>query len=243
MDESVVHLHLEHRVVQRLLGRFRAQGFVHNDLSRACLAQTTDPTPRVVLLGRLCLYGPGAARLHEEIIPVTARWVEPEVRKKALVPYKREGDVKTIEILEDALAQGRGAVGPTILKRLQASAPKDVADLLPHLEERGAALADDAGRRLAERGEREAAAMRSILEEQKRRVAATAEKYHDPQQYLDFKDDEMRQLEANKRHWQKRLAAINRELHAEPERVRAVYGVNARRIEPVGLVYLWPVSG
>ena len=45
MTEEVVQLHLEHRVVQRLLGRFIAQGFVHNDLSRACLAQTTDPDP------------------------------------------------------------------------------------------------------------------------------------------------------------------------------------------------------
>ncbi|GAG23804.1 unnamed protein product, partial [marine sediment metagenome] len=68
MDEDVVHLHLEHRVVQRLLGRFTAQGFVHHDLSRACLAQTTDTIPRVILLGRLALYGPGAARLHEELV-------------------------------------------------------------------------------------------------------------------------------------------------------------------------------
>ena len=53
VDDEVVHLHLEHRVVQRLLGRFTAQGFVHHDLSRACLAQTSDAIPRVILLGRL----------------------------------------------------------------------------------------------------------------------------------------------------------------------------------------------
>ncbi len=29
----------------------------------------------------------------------------------------------------------------------------------------------------------------------------------------------------------------------EPERIRALYEVKAQRIEPVGLVYLWPVSG
>src|SRR5262249_46540519 len=57
MTEDVVHLHLEHRVVQRLLGRFTAQGFIPNDLSRACLAQTADPIPRVPLPGRLCPYG------------------------------------------------------------------------------------------------------------------------------------------------------------------------------------------
>jgi superfamily II DNA or RNA helicase len=64
LDDGVVHLHLEHRVVQRLLARFIAQGFVHHDLSRACLAQTTDAIPRAILLGRLSLYGPGAALLQ-----------------------------------------------------------------------------------------------------------------------------------------------------------------------------------
>jgi superfamily II DNA or RNA helicase len=81
LDDNVVHLHLEHRVVQRLLGRFIAQGFVHHDLSRACLAQTSDAIPRIVLLGRLCLYGAGAVRLHEELVPVTARWTDPKIRK------------------------------------------------------------------------------------------------------------------------------------------------------------------
>jgi hypothetical protein len=86
MDDSVVHLHLEHRVVQRLLGRFTAQGFVHHDLSRACLTQTSDAIPRVILLGRLSLYGPGAARLHEELIPVTARWTDPRFARTRYRP-------------------------------------------------------------------------------------------------------------------------------------------------------------
>ena len=42
IDESVVQLHLHHRVVQRLLSRFLAQGFVYHDLSRACLGQSED---------------------------------------------------------------------------------------------------------------------------------------------------------------------------------------------------------
>ena len=105
MDDEVVHLHLEHRVVQRLLGRFTAQGFVHHDLSRACLAQTTDAIPRVLLLGRLCLYGPGAARLHEELIPVTARWTDPpsEGAADALRP---EAESRTLDLLERSLLPG-----------------------------------------------------------------------------------------------------------------------------------------
>ena len=47
-----------------------------------------------ILLGRLCLYGPGAARLHEEIIPITARWTDPKIRKSPLTPYAREAEAK-----------------------------------------------------------------------------------------------------------------------------------------------------
>ena len=33
------------------------------------------------------------------------------------------------------------------------------------------------------------------------------------------------------------------ELKTEPERIRDIYQVKSQRIEPVGLVYLWPVTG
>ncbi|MBX6311685.1 MAG: hypothetical protein IRY99_01995 [Isosphaeraceae bacterium] len=85
--------------------------------------------------------------------------------------------------------------------------------------------------------------MKSILEEQKKRVAETAGKYRDTQLLLDFNDDEQRQLASNQRHWEKRLHAIDRELATEPDRIRALYEVKAERLEPVGLVYLWPVTG
>src|SRR5205807_2290667 len=42
-----VHMHLEHRISQRLLGRFQSQGFVYHDLSRACLTQTAGSLPLV----------------------------------------------------------------------------------------------------------------------------------------------------------------------------------------------------
>ena len=37
-----------------------------------------------------------------------------------------------------------------------------------------------------------------------------------------------------------RLPAIEDELVREPEAIRALYQVELRRLEPVGLVYLWP---
>jgi hypothetical protein len=90
LTEDTVHLHLDQRVAQRLLARFCAQGFILHDLSRACLAQAADSIPRVILLGRLSLYGRGAERLHEELVPVAARWIEPSQRKGPLGAYARE---------------------------------------------------------------------------------------------------------------------------------------------------------
>jgi len=249
MDDDVVHLHLEHRIVQRLLGHFTAQGFVHHDLSRACLAQTKDAIPRVILLGRLCLYGPGAARLHEELIPVTAQWTDPKIRKAALRPYGREAETKTLNLLEQAFVDGHGrTISDTVLTQLQAAAPRDVQELLPSLQNRGDEYAQDAEEQLKKRGEAEAKAMREILETQKKHIAATVAKHEkmDPRQLaLQFGDEESerRQLEADKRYWAARLESLEDELTTEPERVRGLYEVKAKRIEPVGLVYLWPVTG
>lgn len=249
MTDEVVHLHLEQRVVQRLLGRFIAQGFVHHDLSRACLAQANDAIPRVILLGRLCLYGPGAARLHEELIPVTARWSDPAIRKGPLTPYARETEVKTLTLLDEALLEAsKQSVAEKITQQLRQCAPQDIQELLSHLQTRGEEYAKDAEQKLQQRGVAEAKAMREILETQKKHIEKTRTEYEkkDTQQLqFDFGDceDEIRQLEANKRHWSKRLELLDVEIKTEPKRIEEQYEVKATRIEPIGLIYLWPVTG
>jgi superfamily II DNA/RNA helicase len=246
MDDDVVHLHLEQRVVQRLLGRFTAQGFVHHDLSRACLAHTSDAIPRVVLLGRLSLYGPGAARLHEELVPITARWSDAQIRTTALSPYARDAETRTLHLLDDALVAGTGRhISDQVLTQLQSSAPRDVQELLPHLQSRGEEYAADAHKKLRERGDAEAKAMREILETQKKYIAESITKHDRPDTQLrfGFVEEEWRQLEANRRYWDKRLVALEHELDSEPQRIREQYDVKATRIEPVGLIYLWPVTG
>jgi SNF2 family DNA or RNA helicase len=243
LDAAAVHLHLEHRVVQRLMGRFLAQGFVYHDLSRACFGQSRDPLPRAVLLGRLSLYGQNAARLHDEIIAVATRWVDPAARKGALQPFADEATERATEMLDTALEASAGAaIDPVVQKRLLGAVPHDVEDLLPHLQARAKAAGDKARERLAERGVREADEMRGIIEAQRKRILDTAAKADVLQRRLDF-DNEKRQLEADKRHWQRRLAAIEDELQHEPNRIRDTYQVTAERIEPVGIVYLWPTTG
>jgi DNA-binding transcriptional regulator YiaG len=249
VGDEVVHLHLEQRVVQRLLGRFSAQGFVHHDLSRACFAQATDSIPRVVLLGRLALYGNGAARLHEELIPVTARWVYPNIRKGPLSPYAKDAETKTMNLLDDSLLNAAGIkLTPEVIAQLQAAAAKDIHELLPHLQTRGEDYAADAEKKLAARGVAESTAMREILETQRKHISDTIKrisKLNPDQLRFDFGDeeDELLQLDANKRYWTKRLEELREELKTEPDRIASIYEVQAKRIEPVGLVYLWPVTG
>ena len=243
LGDDTVHLHLEQRVAQRLLARFRAQGFVHHDLSRACLAQARDSIPRVVLLGRLCLYGRRAERLHEEIVPLAARWVEPARRSDPLRAYAREAETRTLQLLEQSLA-GRPEWTPheVIRAKLLATAPRDVDELLPQLEPRADEIAELATRRLRERGEREARDLEETLRRQRERIVEELARHEGQyaQIILDFGEDERRQLQSNMRYWRMRRDQFDRDLEQEPDRIRAFYEVQAKRVEPVGLVYLWP---
>ncbi len=243
LGDNAVQLHLEHRVARRLLGRFTAQGLIHHDLSKACLTVAPDAIPRVVLLGRLAVYGPRAARLHEEIIAITARWIDPVRRRGALAPYGRIGEQTTLASLQTALDEaGRRSIPGRVRERLAASAADDIADLRPHLDRRAQELAGEAERRLAERSKAEQRSMIDLLERQKRRIDQAANR-DDLQLSLEFNDAEQRQLEADRRAWARRLDAIEDELETEPARIAETYSVRTTRVDPLGLVYLWPQTG
>jgi hypothetical protein len=244
IDDDVVQLHLNHRVVQRLLSRFLSQGFVHHDLSRACLAQSADAIPRVVLLGRLSLYGAGAVRLHEQVLTVTARWHEPAGRRGKLTPYARDAEEKTLGLLEDALRpESHRKVGKDTATRLKDSIARDIEELLPHLETRGQEAKQESEGKLIERGRAEAEAIRKVLMEQRRRVEGELGRTSSAQLFLDFNDEEKRQVDSNRRYWQRWLENVDGDLKREPARILDFYKTTSYRIEPVGLAYLWPVSG
>ena len=246
LTEDVVHLHLEQRVAQRLLARFRAQGFVHHDLSRACLAHVADSVRRVVLLGRLALYGEHAERLHEEIVTVTARWVEPHLRRGPLQRYAADAERRTMGLLDQVLeAGGASQPGETVRRHLLAAAERDIEELRPQLEPRARELEERATESLRQRGEREAKELHKTLLRQRRRVREELARHEaEPVQFtLDLDLDDKRQLEANKRSWRERLKRFEEDIEKEPVRIRDFYRVRAARVEPVGLVYLWPETG
>jgi hypothetical protein len=236
---DVVQVHLEHRLVRRLLSRFLSQGF-QSDLERVCVVVGPGVQPRVILLGRLALYADGAARLHEEIVPVTAIWSEADRGKRPLAPLGSRGEETTIEQLERAFRDTRRPPA-TAIARVRLLARRDAQDLEPELRRRAEERRAEVARDLMRRGDGEARDLARLLEAQRDRIAQ-AEKGFDPKQppLPGMDDAEWRQQERDHRHWRTRLVEIEREIEEEPARVRASYEIRASRLEPIGLVYLWP---
>jgi hypothetical protein len=196
-------------------------------------------------MGRLALYGPAAARLHEEIIQVTAVWTDADRDKKPLRPFDEVREAKTLDQLEQALRESRSAPARA-MARVQATVDKDLADLVPTMEKIAGERLAAAKRQLARRGEEEARSLANLLKSQRDRIAkasADAEK-DDPNQFLlpGVLEEERRERQADRRHWATRLTRLAGELADEPARIRASYEVRAHRLEPVGVFYLWPAT-
>jgi ERCC4-related helicase len=264
-----VHMHLEHRISQRLLGRLQSQGFVYNDLSRACLAQTDKSIPLVYLIARLCLYGDHAARLHEDVIAVCAEWTRPEIRKGGLTPVdpKRMDEVEYLRRLDEALLVGQTSkIAESVQGELLAASRRDIDELKGHLERKAEGLEAKVRKELAAAGEREAEGTRALLEDQGRQIDKTLAKWEgqelaerakvearraklgptlfDTDRDVPLQDERARRERAmERRAMEKRKADIPREIDEEPDRIRRRFEVQTVRLEPVGIVYLWPEMG
>lgn len=155
MNSELAHLHLQHPVVQRVLGRFLSQGYSAHDLSRVTVVRTRhDSLVRVIAFGRLSLFGTGATRLHDQLVSVAARWMEG--KEDALSPFAEDADRKAVTMLEQLLAESPSLAGvsSTVQAKLAAAAPKVFASLWKPIREEADAVAHDAERapRSARRG-------------------------------------------------------------------------------------------
>ncbi len=272
LNAEAVHLHLEHRLVQRLLSRFLSQGFLHHELSRACVLASRDPQPRVLVLGRLSLFGQGATRLHDELISVIADWHPGADRTTALQPLIDGEREQAWNVLRQALEAGATeGISEARRDQLQAQAAEDVAALKPALDQAAEQAQAVAAALLKQRGDAEAAALKEVLRAQRSRIHATVKQRNRDLAKLDrqaaaaeptalipgleeqldvpaldlqkLTTQERKQLAADQKHWQRRLETIETELSSEPKRIQDSYRVITHRLEPAGLVYLWPISG
>ena len=166
--DDTVQVHLEHRLVRRLLSRFLSQGF-QSRLSRVSIIHGPGAQPRVVMMARLAVYGPAAARLHEEILTVTADWSEVGRDHRRLKAHGEVSETKTLDQLERALRESRPAP-PSARAVIEPLIGKDVADLLPAIEKDAEERLAKVRRQLAQRAEDEAKSLQRLLEDQRDRI-------------------------------------------------------------------------
>ena len=170
--------------------------------------------------------------------------MDASARTSPLAVNERE-TAEALGALETSLSADHGKVpSPRVKARLAQGAQKDLEELKRQLERAGTRLAKEATAVLRKRGDKEGAEMRAILESQRKRILTTsAKKDKEADQLPLFAEEEQKQIEADRRHWRRRLERLEGELDTEPARIRQSYEVKATRFEPAGLVYLWPVTG
>ncbi len=147
--------------------------------------------------------------------------------------------------LEQVLAES-GDLEPltdTALARVRDAAPAWFATLWPHVRDEADALAHDAEQKLAQRGADEAKALRAILSGQKawieKNLAARKTEGLDLfARKLDKREEEQFRRETD--YIAERVGRIDAELEREPAQIEALYRVALRRLEPVGMLVLWP---
>lgn len=246
LTTPVVHLHLHHPLVERLLARFQARGHAAFDLNRVCAARYDQHVAQVVALGRLSLFGPGAARLHDQIIAVGAPWTPGDPGHR--VPFDDARDRKVLDVVRARLAHA--GVDETLPEgmaaRLRDDAAESFSTLWSAVEAEADARGHDAQQLLTERGRVEAEALRDILRSQRADILDQVQQtrfdfmVEDADADTDARRKARRQRTMEIENMQSRLDRIDRELEDEPRRLEELYRVTLRRLTPIGLVYLWP---
>jgi len=239
LAEEAEQLHLAHPFVRRILDRFLAQGFGAHDLTRVtALVAPNENVVRVVAYGRLTLFGTGAARLHDQLVPIAAAW---SGEATDIEPYKdRATAISAVSSIEHLLAAGAKAPNAIITSRIQSHADALFRALWPHLEAEADALGVEARQGLGQRARRESGELRVLLERQ--RVAIEkAETRLRQSDLFNIKDREQkRQIDLDLKHLDRRRGEAASELESEPAAIEALYDVRMSRLTPVGLVVAWP---
>ena len=249
MSDRRVHLHLSHPLVQRVMSRFRAQGFSAHDLSRVTVVRSRhDHTARVIAFGRLSLFGRGASRLHDQLIPVAAPWFEAGGDGHLVPDASSAADRAAVAQLEQLLAESPSldAVNGATRALLRGRAEQDFKALWQHIEHEAEAVTHSAEELLKRRGREEAAALKKILETQRtgivKRLGVRAQveiRYEGEERE---KRDAKKQLLDEMTYLEGRVKTIEKDIETEPAQIEALYEMRRRRLEPVGLVYIWPES-
>ena len=243
LNEDTVHLHLEQRVAQRLLARFRAQDS-STTISRG-RASPRRGTPSRAWSCSVASRSTAAARnACTRSGSVTARWTEPALRRRPLRPYAREAEARILALLDASL--GGGGPGPTRSCSAGCSRPRRATSrscCLAWSREREEP-ARAAAEALRQRGEREARLLHETLERQRGRVMEEIERHRAEfeQIAMDFATTKEDGSSSKPTCATGNGASRNSTptSNASPSESVASTTSQLTRVEPVGLVYLWP---
>jgi len=242
-------LHLAHPFTTRILDRFLAQGFSAHDLRR--VTAVIDPEagePYAIAYARLTLFGPGAARLHDELVAVAAPWDGSVEGARSLTGRAdRETTAALVKSTAARLASGAPSPEGRNAASIASSAEALMTSLWRALEDEGDARGVAARNGLAARARAEADGMRTLLERQRRliqkkvRALAQRDLFEGLGDSADARE-QRRQLALDVEHMGRRSEAIATDIEREPAAIEALYEVRITRLTPVGVVVSWPRS-
>jgi len=234
--DDVVLAHLNHRLVQMSLRLLRAEVWSREGKKRLhrvaamVVPSTALDFPAVIAHARLVLIGGDSQRLHEEII--TAGGILKEGRFSRL----------NVGQIRDALAAATPAEPPESVKqRLADLWPKYQEALIASLEARMRDRTDGLQKNLAERADKEASDITTVLTELKAAIAAELDNPEYQQMVLPgFNDLEREQFEQNTDNLRARIREIPQEIEQETKAIRARFANPQPRLFPVAVTFLVP---
>jgi hypothetical protein len=242
-------IHLAHPFTKRILDRFLAQGFSAHDLRR--VAAVLDPEAgeaHAIGYARLTLFGPGAARLHDELVAVAAPWDGSiEGARSLIARADRESTTTLVKATEARLASGAPAPKGRNAASIASCAEALMTSLWRALEDEADARGVAAKNGLAARARAEADGMRTLLERQRRAIQKTMRSSAQRDLFEGVGDsadarEQQRQLALDLEHMSRRDKAIVTDIEREPAAIEALYEVRITHLTPVGVVVSWPRS-
>ena len=233
--DDVVLVHLNHRLPQMCLRLLRAEVWaekgrskLHRVTARIVPNDVLD-MPAVIAHARLVVIGGDSFRLHEEIIATGG-----------FIKDQKWGTRLNVGQTETALA-GASAKEPSaaVKGKLLELYPSLTSSLGSALEARMKQMVDGLQKKLAERADKEAKDIESILTELKKSIEAELK---DPAyiQPLLFATEEQERFDRNKDSMRARAREIPEEIKRETAAIRARFANPQARMFPVAVTFLVP---
>ena len=233
--DDVVLVHLNHRLPQMCLRLLRAE--VWADKGRSKLQRVTARVvpndvlefPAVVAFARLVVIGGDSHRLHEEMIAAGG-----------LIKDQKWSGRLNVGQTEAAIAGATDrAVSQQVQQRLLELYPAFRTSLGSALEARMKQLVDGLQKKLAERADKEAGDIASILTELKKSIE---DELNDPVyvQPTLFATEEQERYDRNKDAMRARVNEIPEEIERETAAIKARFASPQPRMFPVAVTFLVP---